>query len=74
MATRRHGSPSGHVAGDPTPETAASRVEQMIAVGYRRRGDGVEDPNDTRVYWSLTQITGMSRLAFDAVLARKRKR
>jgi len=53
------------------PENARPRVEKMIAGGYRRHKDGIEDPDDTRVYWSFIQIVGMSQRAFDAVMARK---
>jgi hypothetical protein len=46
----------------------------MIAAGYRRRQDGIEDPQDTRVYWSFVEIVGMSQRAFDAVMGRKKVR
>jgi hypothetical protein len=61
--------------GDPTavPEEARTRVEQMIAVGYRQHKDGIEDPVDTRVFWTFDQIVKMGAAAFGAVLARRRK-
>jgi hypothetical protein len=58
----------------PVPENARTRVERMIAAGYRRRQDGIEDPQDTRVYWSFVEIGGMSQRAFDAVMGRKKVR
>jgi hypothetical protein len=61
--------------GDPTaiPEEARTRVDQMIAAGYRQHEDGIEDPADTRVFWSFAQIVKMGAAAFGAVLARRRK-
>ena len=61
--------------GDPTaiPEEARTRVDQMIAAGYRQHGDGIEDPADTRVFWTFAQIAKMGAAAFGAVLARRRK-
>jgi hypothetical protein len=61
--------------GDPSaiPEEARTRVGQMIAVGYRQRHDGIEDPSDTRVFWTFAQIVKMGAAAFGAVLARRRK-
>jgi hypothetical protein len=55
------------------PEEARTRVDQMIAAGYRPREDGIEDPSDTRVFWTFAQIAKMSAPAFGAVLARRRK-
>ena len=55
------------------PEEARTRVDQMIAAGYRQHRDGIEDPADTRVFWSFDQIVKMGVTAFRAVLARRRK-
>jgi hypothetical protein len=62
--------------GDPIaiPEEARTRVDQMMAAGYRQREDGIEDPSDTRVFWTFGQIVKMGAAAFGAVLARRRKR
>lgn len=64
-----------NTVGDPTavPRDARTRVDQMIAAGYRRRDAGIEDPADTRVFWTFDQIVKMSAAAFGAVLARRRK-
>jgi hypothetical protein len=45
----------------------------MIAVGYRQNTDGIEDPVDTRVFWTFDQIVKIGAAAFGAVLARRRK-
>jgi len=55
------------------PEEARRRVDQMIAAGYRQHTNGIEDPADTRVFWTIDQIVKMGAAAFGAVLARRRK-
>jgi hypothetical protein len=66
----------GVTVGDPEtiPPEARPRVDQMLAAGYRPRDDGIEDPGDTRVFWTFDQIVKMSPVAFGAILARRRKR
>jgi hypothetical protein len=55
------------------PQEARVRVGELIAAGYRQRGDGIEDPADQRVFWTFDQIAKMGGAAFRAVLARRRK-